>query len=601
METLPIDAKSGRKMNVDAVLMDAVTGTQSTDAQTGCETRREAAETAVLRYSNGDGRVLLPALLRHVSTKPEAPVSNDGPGFHSRTVVVMASVFGDCYDMGKNVVAALLAALPWVRVIDLGVSVPLYHIMDAVHTHKAAILGLSALITPSLNQMALVAAALQENGLAIPLLIGGAATTRKNTAICIAPHYRRGPTIHALDASRALAIVSILTGRDPATSSADLITDIQEEQRDIRNEILRKEAENTPSDMSLISIEKARANKLSLDWSASNPPPLPAFLGSKTYGSSINLDTLIEHINWDPFFQIMHLSGTYPHRRYPHIFQDPVVGLEARRVHNDISKLLTHIATEKLLAARAVVWFAPANTDNSDDIHIYNSELRDTPTSTLHGLRQESRRDNDNSSDPFHCIADFVAPIHTQVQDYIGGMAVTSGLGLADLLATIPAHDAYTRLLTAAAAECLTGALAELVHAQAGRVFWTPAGSVVGCLQACAELRLEIGGLAWREALKADGAGRGVLRLAPCFPQQPDHVEMRTLWRVMDVELHTGVALTETMGMRPVMAVNGLLFSHPRSSCFAVGKIGRDQLVDYAARRGESIDAVEKWLALNLE
>ncbi|KAJ3029171.1 UNVERIFIED_CONTAM: hypothetical protein HDU68_012854 [Siphonaria sp. JEL0065] len=517
----------------------------------------------VTRFSSGS--LQLSQLLREASKVNYDPLT--GP------VVVLATVLGDHYDMGKSIIASVLKA-KGCKVIDLGISIGPNQIVTTALIHNADVIGLSGLIVPSLDQMILVVKELEKRGLKIPVLIGGAATTRKNTATRIAPHYS-GPVIHVMDASRSLLVVSQLT----TTKRSEFLQEVSQEYSDI----LQDHLEDLESPMKCISLSEARLRKFQINWKEWTPR-VPAFLGSKKY-AHIPLSYLVKNIHWDPFFQIMHLRGTYPNHSYPNILKDNNVGAESARVLEEVKRVLKEIIDANLLEARAVVWFGKASAID-DDIHIYSGES-DEEVGVFYGLRQQHVKEDDHH----FCISDFIAPLETGVTDYVGGMVVSAGFGLLELCERVKGDD-YKILMYKAAAECLTGALAECVHDQVKHVFWNKerkSDLVVGDL-----LDITVG-----TDLAKDGRANFGIRLAPCFPQQPDHTEMETMWRLMDVEKLTGIQLTETLGMAPVMAINGILFSHPESQCFAVGDVMPDQVQDYATRRGVSVDIVEKWLSLN--
>ncbi|KAJ3061051.1 hypothetical protein HDU98_003027 [Podochytrium sp. JEL0797] len=523
------------------------------------------------RYTNGSAH--LSELLRALSAPKTSPrATHGGP----RVTIVLATMLGDHYDMGKNIVAAVFQAKGY-HVIDLGVSVHPDRIVQAALENNADVVGVSGLIVPSLNQMIEVAKAMERVGMKIPLLVGGAATTRQNTSLKISPHYTH-PVLHVLNAQRALHTLHALT--TPSLTPQFLLSAKQEHQ-DLLLDY------HPPS--SLAPLPHARAHPYPITWSTYTPPT-PRFLGSKTY-THIPLRLLADHIHWDPFFQIMHLRGTYPHHAYPAILSDPTVGAEARQLLEEVTAVLEDIIVNERVEARGLVWFGRAGSVG-DDVRVLDSK-GDGEVGTLYGLRQQTIRDGgdgDEGKQRFLCISDFVAPLDSRVEDHVGGMVVSAGFGLQEVVDSC-GGDVFKILLVKAAVECLTGSLAELVHDHVKHVLWHSGetGVSVGenlCLEDGLEVR--------KAGRKASG-----IRLAPCFPQQPDHTEMETMWRLMEVEKHTGVKLTETLGMDPVMAVNGLLFSHPEATCFAVGRVGEDQVEEYAGRRGVGREDVEKWLSLN--
>jgi 5-methyltetrahydrofolate--homocysteine methyltransferase len=483
--------------------------------------------------------------------------------------IVMATVKGDVHDIGKNIVGVVLQCNNY-EVIDLGVMVPAAKILETARERKADVIGLSGLITPSLDEMVHVAQEMEREGFTLPLLIGGATTSRAHTAVKIAQHYRAS-TVHVLDASRAVGVVSSLL-------SDELKGEFDEKTRaDYAR--LREEHAAKSKEKKLISLDEARANRTPIEWSAYTPPR-PEFLGTRVYATlrsvqddtrAITLDDLIPYIDWSPFFHTWELRG-----RYPAIFDDPVVGKQARELFDDAQQLLDRIRSEKLLTARGVFAFWPAKAIG-DDVEIYSDEPRGNPLTTFHFLRQQMKK-------PFgqfnHCLADYIAP---DSMDYLGGFAVTAGIGADELAAKFAAeHDDYNAILTKALADRLAEAFAEFLHREA-RIAW---------------------GFGRDEKLSQDELlhekYRGI-RPAAGYPASPDHTEKRTLFDLLDAENQIGITLTESFAMHPGASVSGLYFSHPDSKYFGVGKIGDDQVRDYAARKKVSVEYIEKWLGPNLE
>ena len=500
--------------------------------------------------------------------------------------IVMATVKGDVHDIGKNIVGVVLQCNNY-EVIDLGVMVPAAKILETAREQKADVIGLSGLITPSLDEMVHVAQEMEREGFSVPLLIGGATTSRAHTAVKIAQHYRAS-TVHVLDASRAVGVVSNLL-------SDDLKGDFDMKTRaDYAR--LREEHASKSKEKKLITLEQARANRTPIDW-ADYTPPKPEFLGTRVYasdlGSAITLEDLVPYIDWSPFFHTWELRG-----RYPAIFDDPTVGQQARELFDDAQKLLNRICSEKLLTARGVYAFWPAKAVG-DDVEIYTDETRAEPLATFHFLRQQMKKPTGQFN---HCLADFIAPkgsqpstqnsvkergshgaLRSQLPDYLGGFAVTAGIGADELAKVFAAdHDDYNAILTKALADRLAEAFAEFLHREA-RVAW---------------------GFGRDEKLSQDELLREKyrgIRPAAGYPASPDHTEKSTLFRLLDAENATGIALTESFAMHPGASVSGLYFSHPDSKYFGVGKIGDDQVRDYAARKNVSAEYVEKWLAPNLD
>jgi 5-methyltetrahydrofolate--homocysteine methyltransferase len=499
--------------------------------------------------------------------------------------IVMATVKGDVHDIGKNIVGVVLQCNNY-DVIDLGVMVPAAKILDTAREKKADAIGLSGLITPSLDEMVHVAQEMEREGFRLPLLIGGATTSRAHTAVKIAPHYRSS-TVHVLDASRAVGVVNALLNEQ-------LKSDFDKKTRE-DYERLRREHAAKADGKKLLTLEQARANRTPIDWS-SYVPPKPEFLGVRVYGAekiSTAVRDLIRYIDWSPFFHAWELRG-----RYPAIFDDPKVGKQAREVFDDAQELLERISAKDLLVPRGVYGFWPANTVG-DDVQLYADNSRTEKLATFYFLRQQMRKPAAQFN---HCLADYIAPIpnrqgatptsgreHTnnfgvgklKLPDYLGGFAVS--IHGADELAEEfkGQHDDYSAIMTKALADRLAEAFAEYLHKEA-RIAW---------------------GFGRDEQLSnADlirEKYRGI-RPAAGYPACPDHAEKRTLFNLLDARNNTGIRLTESFAMHPGASVSGLYFSHPDSKYFGVGQIGRDQAVDYAARRREAVSAVEKRLAPNL-
>ncbi len=473
--------------------------------------------------------------------------------------IVMATVKGDVHDIGKNIVGVVLQCNGY-EVIDLGVMTPTQKILDAAREHKANMIGLSGLITPSLDEMVHVAAEMERQGFDIPLLIGGATTSRVHTAVKIDPGYRRGQTVYVTDASRAVGVASNLLSK---TAKDGFVAGIRKEYEDIaRNHA----AQRAPGRR--LTLTQARANKQKIDWNAYRPPG-PNFFGTRTY-DEYDLGTLVKYIDWTPFFQTWELVG-----KYPAILQDDKVGEAARNLFADAQAMLKKIVDEKWLTARAAVGFFPANSIGDDDIAIFGDKARKFPIQTLHTLRQQMSRENDR---PNLALADFIAP--KGVEDYIGAFVVTAGIGEEDHVKRFEAaHDDYSAILLRALADRLAEAFAEHLHERVRRDFW---------------------GYAPDEALSNDDLiaekYRGI-RPAPGYPAQPEHSEKATLFKLLDAEAKIGVTLTESYAMWPGSSVSGFYFSHPESRYFGVGKIERDQVEDYARRKGWDIATAERWLA----
>jgi len=476
--------------------------------------------------------------------------------------VVMATVKGDVHDIGKNIVGVVLQCNNY-EVIDLGVMVPAAKILETAKQQKADIIGLSGLITPSLDEMCFVAAEMEREGFECPLLIGGATTSRVHTAVKISPNYAKGQAIYVLDASRAVGVVSKLLS---ATDRPVYVSEIRSEYEKVREAHLRNEAAKQR-----ITLNAARDNKFVIDWAAYTPPK-PSFLGARAF-ADYDLAELVPYIDWTPFFQAWELNG-----RYPAILRDNKVGAEAQKLFNDALALLKRMVAEKWIKASGVVGFWPANSIG-DDIAVFADESRAEQRAILHTLRQQIARDPSRNR-AHTALSDFIAPKETGVADYVGGFAVTAGHGEDEALAKhVKAHDDYTRIMVKALSDRLAEAFAERMHARVRRELWGYA-------------RTET--LSNEDMIAEKYQG---IRPAPGYPAQPDHTEKGTLWDLMSVEDAAGITLTESYAMWPGASVSGLYFSHPESHYFGVGKIERDQVEDYARRKGWTVEEAERWLA----
>jgi len=485
--------------------------------------------------------------------------------------IVMATVKGDVHDIGKNIVGVVLQCNNY-DVIDLGVMVPAAKILETAREKKADAIGLSGLITPSLDEMVHVAQEMEREGFQLPLLIGGATTSRAHTAVKIAPHYHAS-TVHVLDASRAVGVVNSLLNEQ-------LKSDFDKKTRDDYERLRREHAAKTQA-KKLLTLEQARANRTPVDW-ISYVPPKPEFVGVRIYGAgkiSIAVTDLIPYVDWSPFFHAWELRG-----RYPAIFDDPKMGKQARELFDDAQELLERIAAKDLLIPRGIYAFWPANAVG-DDVHVYADGARTEKIATFYFLRQQMQKPTGQFN---HCLGDYIAPassqpstISHQPADYLGGFAVS--IHGADELAEEfkGQHDDYSAIMAKALADRLAEAFAEYLHKEA-RVAW---GFGRDEQLSNADLLRE--------------KYRGI-RPAAGYPACPDHAEKRTLFELLDAENNTGMKLTESFAMHPGSSVSGLYFSHPESKYFGVGQIGRDQVVDYANRRNEAVPAVEKRLAPNL-
>ncbi len=475
--------------------------------------------------------------------------------------IVMATVKGDVHDIGKNIVGVVLQCNNY-QVVDLGVMVPAEKILETARAEKADIIGLSGLITPSLDEMCHVAAEMERQGFDLPLLIGGATTSKIHTAVKVHPNYRKGQAIYVTDASRAVGVVSNLLSNEHRPR-------VYEETRSEYARIAEGHS-RAQDNKARQTIADARANRLSLDWSG-YVPPVPTFLGTKAF-ASYDLATLARYIDWTPFFQTWELTG-----RYPDILEDARQGEAARQLFADAQAMLARIIEEELLEARAVIGFWPANADG-DDIAVFAGPERTTRRAMLHTLRQQmSRRGSERAN---IALADFVAPLSTGLADHVGGFAVTAGHNETATLARFErANDDYSKILFQALADRLAEAFAEHMHERVRREFWAYAPNEAFTN---AELIAEA----------YDG-----IRPAPGYPAQPDHTEKGTLFSLLDAEAAAGIRLTESFAMQPGSSVSGIYFAHPQSRYFGLGKIERDQIEDYAARKGWSVEVAERWLA----
>ncbi|HEY1007217.1 MAG TPA: methionine synthase, partial [Sphingobacteriaceae bacterium] len=480
-------------------------------------------------------------------------------GSSSAGKVLLATVKGDVHDIGKNIVGVVLACNNF-EVVDMGVMVPAQDIIKKAREIGADIIGLSGLITPSLDEMVHFAKELEREGLSVPLIIGGATTSRIHAAVKIAPHYS-GPSIHVLDASRSVTVCSsLMNGAQRDT----YIAQIRAEYDKAREAHLSKKA-----DKRYKSIEEAREARLriTLDGSVA---PAPTFTGVRTI-RQFPLEELVPYIDWTPFFHTWELRGAYPR-----IFNDPVVGQEAQKLFNDAQSLLNRILAEKLLEANAVIGFWPAVSEG-DDIVL---EPAGPAPVTIHTLRQQVEK---APGEPYLALADFIAPKTSGIRDHFGGFAVTAGIGLEKLVAEFEKnHDDYNSIMAKALADRLAEAFAEKMHELVRKDYW---------------------GYSREEALSNDDLIKEKyvgIRPAPGYPACPDHTEKRTLFDLLEAEKNAGITLTDSFAMYPAASVSGFYFSHPQSRYFGLGKITRDQVEDYAKRKNMSLEEAERWLSPNL-
>ncbi len=475
--------------------------------------------------------------------------------------ILMATVKGDVHDIGKNIVTVVLQCNNF-EVINMGVMVPAQQILDAAREHNVDIIGLSGLITPSLEEMAHVAKEMERQGFTIPLLIGGATTSRVHTAVKIEPNYPSGTVVYVTDASRAVGVCSNLLS---STLCDDYVAEIKADYQAAREQHAGKQGKAT-----YVPLQEAREHGLKTDWKKYSPPK-PKLLGVQKL-ENYPLDALVEFIDWTPFFQAWELAG-----RYPKILSDEVVGVEATKLFADAQAMLKKLVKEKWLTANAVFGLFPANTVNSDDIEIYSDDKRKQVQMTWHNLRQQTKKPADI---PNYCLADYIAPKASGVKDYIGGFAVTTGLGIEKKMKEFEkANDDYGAIMLQALADRLAEAFSEHLHLRVRREFW---------------------GYAVDEGLSNDDIiaekYQGI-RPAPGYSACPEHSEKGPLFELLQAPQNAGITLTESFAMLPTAAVSGFYFSHPEAKYFATGKVDKDQVADYAQRKGWTVEEAEKWLA----
>jgi len=511
----------------------------------------------------GSGKMFLPQVVKSARVMKKAvahllPFMETDPSTTTESAgkIIMATVKGDVHDIGKNIVGVVLQCNGY-DVVDLGVMVPPQKILDAAKEHNADIIGLSGLITPSLDEMVFVASEMERLGFDIPLLIGGATTSKVHTAVKIDPTYRKGQTVYVTDASRAVGVASSLLHKD---TGADYASGIRSEY-----ELMARNHAGQRSNAKRLTIEQARANRAKLDFS--KRAGAPKFFGTRVF-DNYDLAELAKYIDWQPFFQTWELSGPFPA-----ILTDEVVGKAASDLYRDAQAMLKKVIDEKWLTARAVIGFWPANSKD-DDIVVFGDKARKFPIHTLHTLRQQMARENDRAN---LALSDFIAP---DGEDYIGGFAVTAGIGEEKHLEAFrAAKDDYSAILLSALADRLAEAFAERMHEKVRKDYW---------------------GYAADEQFTNDDLIKEAytgIRPAPGYPAQPEHSEKATLFKLLDAEEKIGVKLTESYAMWPGSSVSGFYYAHPESRYFGVGKIERDQVEDYARRKGWDMATAERWLA----
>ncbi|WP_296060259.1 methionine synthase [uncultured Amphritea sp.] len=520
----------------------------------------------------GAGKMFLPQVVKSARVMKKAVaylmpfIEEEKAGAASETAgkILMATVKGDVHDIGKNIVGVVLQCNNY-EIIDLGVMVPAEKILRTAREENVDIIGLSGLITPSLDEMVHVAKEMERQGFNIPLMIGGATTSKAHTAVKIDQAYNRDQVVHVTNASRAVNVASTLLSKE---RKAAYVKEIQEDYETVRQRYAERQ-----SQARRVSLINARANKFPIDWD-SYTPPVPAQPGIQTF-ENIDLNELRDYIDWTPFFHSWELAG-----RYPRILTDEIIGEEATRLFHDAQQLLNDIIDNRKLEARAVIGLFPANSVDDDDIELYTDDSRTEVLMNLHHLRQQVEKTDGKAN---MCLTDFIAPKESGKADYFGAFAVTAGIGDQAMIDAYEAdHDDYHSIMVKALADRLAEALAEYMHARTRREFWGYA----------ADENLD------NEALireKYQG-----IRPAPGYPACPEHTEKGLLWSLLDVENRIGMQLTDSYAMLPTSSVSGWYFSHPQSQYFGVAKIGEDQLESYAKRTGMEKTEAERWLSPNL-
>lgn len=522
----------------------------------------------------GSGKMFLPQVVKSARVMKKSvailtPYIEDEKAEGEKSTkgkILLATVKGDVHDIGKNIVGVVLGCNNY-DIIDLGVMVPANKILEVAREENVDVIGLSGLITPSLDEMVSVAKEMKRLGFTLPLLIGGATTSKTHTAVKIEPEYD-GPIVHVLDASRAVTVVSNLLSEDKNLMS-NYVLDVKASYQQIRDQRAGR-----TSHKKYLALAAARANKQTIDWSNYSPPK-PAFQGVKVY-DSIPIEALTEYIDWTPFFSSWQLAG-----KFPAILEDEVVGVEAQKLYNDARSMLRRIIDEKWLTARAVIGLFPANASTDDDLEVYANDERQEVKAVLHHLRQQQKKAKGRFN---HSLADYIAPKSSALEDYIGAFAVTAGIGIEKWVKKFESElDDYQAILVKALADRLAEATAEYMHTKVRKELWGYAG----------DERLENNDLI---AEKYQG-----IRPAPGYPACPEHTEKQTLFELLSVEENIGITLTESYAMYPAASVSGWYFSHPESKYFGLGKITNEQMEDYAVRKDMSTEEASRWLAPVME
>jgi len=519
----------------------------------------------------GEGKMFLPQVVKSARVMKKAVAylmpyleAEKKGKIKTNGKILMATVKGDVHDIGKNIVGVVLQCNNY-EVIDIGVMVPAETILSEAQKHDVDIIGLSGLITPSLDEMVHMASEMQRLELNIPLMIGGATTSRIHTAVKIDPKYSNA-VVYVPDASRAVGVAGNLLSDE---RKLDYVKNLKDEYNTMREQRAKRTANRKT-----FTLQQARDNAYKADW-ANYTPPKPAFLGIKTF-EDYSLAEISAYIDWTPFFHAWELAG-----KYPKILNDEVVGEEASRLFEDAQEMLKQIIDEKWLQARAVIGFFPANSVG-DDIELYRDENRTEVKTVLHHLRQQMAKPSDR---PNNCISDFVAPKDVTnkggaKKDYVGAFAVTAGIGIDEHVKRFEAeHDDYNSILLKALADRLAEAFAECMHLRVRKEFWAYASDE---------------NYTNNELIAESYQG---IRPAPGYPACPDHTEKATLWSLIEPDKNAGITITESFAMLPTAAVSGFYFSHPDAKYFGTGKIQKDQVVNYARRKGQEVKVIERWLA----
>jgi 5-methyltetrahydrofolate--homocysteine methyltransferase len=521
----------------------------------------------------GSGKMFLPQVVKSARVMKKAvayllpfieaeKAKNGASSSSSAGKILLATVKGDVHDIGKNIVGVVLACNNF-EVIDLGVMVPAQRIIEEARKNNVDIIGLSGLITPSLDEMVHFAKEMEREGFTIPLLVGGATTSRIHAAVKVAPNYS-GAAVHVLDASRSVTVCSNLLNKETRNA---YIQGIKDEYAKAREAHLNKR-----SDKRFVSIEDARGSKLQINLNGSIAPK-PTFTGTKVF-EAFPLEELVPYIDWTPFFHTWELRGSYPK-----IFDDKVVGVEAKKLYDDAQALLKKIVDEKLLQANAVIGFWPASSVG-DDIELYTDESHKQVLTRIHTLRQQAEK---VKGEPYYALSDFIAPKESGIPDYFGGFAVTAGIGCDELVAKFEKdHDDYNSIMAKALADRLAEAFAEKMHELVRREYWGYAKDEA---------------LSNEDLIKEEYQG---IRPAPGYPACPDHTEKTTLFELLKAGDNAKMHLTESLAMMPAASVSGFYFAHPQSRYFGLGRISKDQVEDYAKRKGMSLEEAERWLSPNL-